>query len=255
MQLNDLLKTPLPIPPREQVEILVAEATRLVPVARLDLVNRVSHGIRTPLAAILGFKEILARDSALSDDDKRLFSSIINSESHRLQRFVASLQTFEELRTSQFQIERLPSDIRATIRSAIEALQGDATSKAISVRFPADKDPIVVEADHRRLGLAVEHLISNALKASPRGGIIDVAFEVSGNKVRITVTDTGLGIASEDVEQIFKPFKRFPRPDDNGSELGLGLTLARSITELNGGTISVSSVPAHGTCFAIELPL
>jgi signal transduction histidine kinase len=253
-ELNDLLSDPPRIPEREHVEGIVQQAIRMIPVTRLDLVTRVSHGIRTPLAAILGFQEILDRDTGIGEDERRQFAAIINTESNRLRRFIATLKTFDELRTSQIQLTRSHGDLGETVQSALTALASDAASKAIRIRITGDLFGVHLHADHERLRLVFEHLISNALKATPRGGYIELALESTDARVKLSITDTGPGLSSEDVERVFKPFKRLARPDDNGSELGLGLTLVRSIVELNGGSVVVTSLPTHGTCFAVELP-
>jgi signal transduction histidine kinase len=141
-----------------------------------------------------------------------------------------------------------------TVHAALSALAADAASKAIRIRIIGDLLGVRLHADHERLRLAFEHLLSNALKATPRGGYIELALESTDASVKVSITDTGPGLTPDDVDRVFKPFKRLARPDDNGSELGLGLTLVRSIVELNGGTVVVSSLPTIGTCFAVELP-
>jgi len=254
MNLEDLLSEPLPFPRREEVDDLVEQAMKCLPASRTDLSSRVSHAIRTPLAAILGFREVLAMDTAVSEADRRLYAEIVEGETYRLRRFVESLQLFKALLAGDLKTQRQRRDLRETIEEALRHCALDARTKKIRVETILPDHAVTIEADHERLVLVLEHLLLNAIRASSKEGIVDIEILEQPKHISIVVEDSGFGLDAAQIETLFKPFQRITRPDDNGGELGIGLTLVRLLVERQQGTVDVDSRPMEGTRFTLTLP-
>ncbi len=254
MHLEDLLIDPLQYPLREEVDALVDEAMRCLPSDRSDLSSRVSHAIRTPLAAILGFKEVLELDERVTDEERQTYSAIVLAETHRLRRFIHSLMLFRSFLTGGLSNSRTSDDIRRTVAEAVLRCRLDAENKSVRVNLIEGPDGILVVADHPRLCLALEHMLVNALRATPKEGIIDIEILQQPDAVNIIIEDSGYGMDPAQIDSLFKPFRRIPRPDDNGGELGIGLTIVRSIAEWHQGAVTATSIPMDGSRFTITIP-
>lgn len=254
MKLEDLLIEPLQFPRRDEVDSLVQEAMQCLPANRADLSSRVSHAIRTPLAAILGFREVLDMDHAISDEDRALYAEIVEGETHRLRRFVESLRVFRALLAGELKNYRTTQDIRTTVQTAVSHCSMDAKTKKVRVEVIDGSEELLILADHQRLCLSIEHLLLNSLRATSAEGIVDIEIVDRKEHVAIVVEDSGYGLDVEQTDVLFKPFQRIPRPDDNGGELGIGLTLVRSIVERHEGTVSVDSVPMEGCRITLTIP-
>lgn len=254
MTLEDLLKEPLEYPRREDVDSLVEEAMRCLPASRADLSSRVSHAIRTPLAAILGFKEVLEMDAGVSEADRETYREIVEGETFRLKRFIESLKLFESLLAGDLKSRRTSQNILSTLHSAVSRCRLDAKTKKVRIELISPPDELMIDADHQRLCLAFEHLLHNAIRATGKNGIIDIEILVNPDQIEIIIEDSGFGMDPAKIDSLFKAFQRIPRPDDNGGELGIGLTIVRSIIEHHQGSVTVTSEPMDGTRISLTLP-
>jgi len=122
MTLEDLLKDPLRYPHRQEVDALVSEAMQCLPANRTDLISRVSHSIRTPLAAILGFKEIMDLEMEVSEADRNSYDAIVESEKNRLKRFISTLQVFRHLLSGDLKAEEAFEDLAPYARGVLAGL-------------------------------------------------------------------------------------------------------------------------------------
>ena len=133
--------------------------------------------------------------------------------------------------------------------------QAFGIDQRIGTEFDADEGPLPLEADAGRLGQVLDNLVSNALKFTPSGGSVMVSAGNGNGKVRLEVTDTGIGVPHEEIGQLFSRFYRAStatRREIPGT--GLGLVIARAIVEAHGGTISLESIEGEGTRVAVTLP-
>ena len=233
---------------------LTDRITALRTKARFDITSRISHGIRTPLASILGFTELLSQESSISDEDRNEFHRIIHSETNRLTRFVTTLRDWIDLDDGRFRLRMTASDIAETVRRAIEASMHEAASRSVRLLSTVSPEPTCLMADHERVQLAVEQVILNALQATPRQGRVVVQLYRTATAAIVTVADTGVGIPSADLAQVTRPFYRVDRPDGGDSRLGLGLAMARGVAEQHGGSLDLASHVGSGTVVNIRLP-
>ena len=229
----------------------VERATRL----KSKFLASMSHELRTPLNAIVGFSDLLAEQTAgqLNDKQKRFVNHIKQGSSHLLQLIndILDLSKIEagqlELRCEDFQIKDALPEVLSTIRPL-------AMAKNIQVQHKVETD-WAVYADRVRFKQILYNLISNAVKFTPKEGRIDIDCHEDGNSVRISVTDTGIGIRAEDQAVIFEEFRQVEGAADTTQEgTGLGLAITKRLVEQQGGKISVESEPGKGSRFSFTLP-
>jgi signal transduction histidine kinase len=222
-----------------------------------------SHEMRRPLTAILGFGELIERDG-LSDDDRECVDHIL-SAGHRLLALVDQIVDLATLGAGQMSISAEPVRVADAIDGSIARVAVDAAARAITLR--ADCDPgLAVVADQRRLGQALENLVSNAVRFNHHGGKVELtagrAIGPGGTMgtIRIEVADTGTGIPAEALARLFIPFERLDAVGSRaegpttGAGAGLGLALAKGLVEAMAGTIEVASEVGTGSTFRVELP-
>jgi signal transduction histidine kinase len=222
--------------------------------ARFDITSRISHGIRTPLASIVGFTELLNQATPISDDDRNEFHRIIHAETSRLTRFVVTLRDWIDIDEGRLRLQTTPSDLAESVRRAIEETKPEAMSRSVRLLNAVSPEPLCLTADHERVRIAVEQVILNALQATPSQGRVVVQLYRSLTSATVTVSDTGVGIPAKDLPHVANPFYRVDRQDGGESRLGLGLAMARGIAELHGGSMQVASREDHGTMVTMRFP-
>ncbi len=229
----------------------VERATRL----KSKFLASMSHELRTPLNAIVGFSDLLAEQTAgqLNDKQKRFVNHIKQGSSHLLQLIndILDLSKIEsgqlELRCEDFQIKDALPEVLSTIRPL-------AMAKNIQVQHKMETD-WVVYADRVRFKQILYNLISNAVKFTPKDGHIDIDCCEDGRSVRISVTDTGIGIRPEDQAVIFEEFRQVEGAAGTAQEgTGLGLAITKRLVEQQRGKIAVESSPGKGSRFTFTLP-
>jgi len=230
-------------------------------IARLDAAFRrqrqftadASHELRTPLTAIKGQVEVALSRQRGTDAYRDVLRGV-NEEIDRLIRLVGSLLTLARADAGEIPIETEPVNLGALAAAAASQVQPAAERKEIEVHLEAGPD-ITLQADEDLLLQLLLNLLDNALKYTPRAGHVTVGWETNGEAVDLWVRDTGIGIAADQLEQIFDRFYRVDRARSRAvGGSGLGLSISRWIAEAHGGTISVRSRPGHGTTFTVTLP-
>jgi signal transduction histidine kinase len=238
--------------------LLAEQNDRLRNLDRLkdDFVASVSHELRTPLTSINGYVELLMEGEAGTLNEEQVsFMGVIRRNGERLLRVVGDLLFAAELDARTVELERVPVDLGALIADARDAARPLAAERQIELTMDA-KPVSTIEADPGRLGQAVDNLISNALKFTPPGGSVGLRlFETSGG-VHLEISDTGMGISSEDQAQLFERFFRTQQATSAAIQgTGLGLSIVAAIVEAHGGSIDVESEVGFGTTFRIVLPV
>jgi PAS domain S-box-containing protein len=216
-----------------------------------------SHEIRTPMGAILGLSELLRRADLPAQEEEYL--RILSNSAEGLLRLIDDILDFSKIDIGGLAVELAPLRLRPLLQQQIELFKPRADESNLELTLEVDEDlPEIIEADAARLRQVMLNLLGNALKFTEEGS---VAVEVSQcqeptARLRLTVTDTGIGIAPEAQKNLFNPFTQ---ADESTSRryggTGLGLAISKRLIELMGGRIGCDSTPGEGSTFWFELPL
>lgn len=234
-------------------ERLIAEA-QAANNAKDRLLAVLSHELRNPLAAIRSGLELLRRTLQL-DERARDVVEIIVRNTNVQARLVDDLLDMSRLTQGRVTLRRAPVELGAIVRSAVQSCLADAAQARLSVAV-GEAPPVWVDGDAERLQQVVMNLLSNAVKFTPPGGRVEVHLTVIGDKARIVVEDTGIGIDPILLPRLFRAFEQGPASGaQRAPGLGIGLALVKSLTELHGGRVwAESSGSGEGSRFTVELP-
>lgn len=220
---------------------------------RRDFVANVSHELRTPVTIIKGYAETLLDGVMKSDPNRALrFVEIISSHSERLTNLINDILTLSSLESKETILELNHLDISGTMAKACMLLQERAAQKNITIiNESLNCDLPRVMADQGRLEQVMVNLLENAIKYTPDNGTIRLFTEEDNEFVKVSVSDTGIGIPYKDVPRIFERFYRVDeaRTREQGGT-GLGLAIVKHIVQLHGGDVFVTSEPGQGSVFS-----
>jgi signal transduction histidine kinase len=261
----------------QELERLVDVRTRELQEANRNLADasrhktafltNMSHELRTPLNAILGFADLLCDQAVgpLTPKQARYANHIQTSGRHLLT-LINDLLDLSKVEAGKLTLRIEPFALSETLAATVYEIRPLADAKRLTIESDIDTAPITLTADPVRFKQIIYNLLSNAVKFTPEGGRITVTAHrfsspglqpVDGDFVEIAVTDTGIGIAAEDLSRLFTRFTQLEietTKQFQGS--GLGLALTRQLVELHGGTIAITSAgPGHGSTFTVRLPL
>jgi len=217
-------------------------------------VAAVSHELRTPLTSISGFLEMLGDEEHELSPSGRTYLSVIRRGTTRLQRIVEDLLLVAQIEANRLELAPAPADLAELAAETVEAARPTASERGIDLGLDVE-GPLPLEADARRLAQVLDNLVSNALKFTPSGGSVTVSARDGDGRLRVEVTDTGIGIPHEELGQLFSRFYRASNATRRAIPgTGLGLVIARAIVEGHGGTISLASREGEGTRVTVTLP-
>jgi two-component system phosphate regulon sensor histidine kinase PhoR len=223
-----------------------------------DFVSHVSHELKTPLASIAAYSEMLVDGEAKDESMRKEFYSVIQDQAQRLNRLIENILNISRIESGLIKIEKEPVSLTILIEEQLQMIKSYAEEKNIAVR---GQKPIVfdqVYVDRDMMTQVILNLLSNAIKYTPSGGSVQIGTEVDENEglVRVTVTDTGTGILPEDIKHVFDKFYRAGSNKEKAKGTGLGLNLVKQIVEkVHEGRVFVESKPGVGSTFGLELPL
>jgi signal transduction histidine kinase/CHASE3 domain sensor protein len=234
------------------------EVTREREAERLkdEFVATVSHELRTPLTSIRGFVELLqAGEGGTLSADQRRFLAVVDRNSERLLHLVGDLLLIAELDAQTLRLDLEQLDLAEVAVDAVESARPSAEEAGLQLELFIDDAPSV-RGDHARLSQLADNLVSNAIKFTPSGGLVEVSAGSRDGRATLAVRDNGPGMSPEELEQLFQRFYRTSRAAaQQVPGTGLGLAISRAIAEAHGGTITVASREGQGTTFTLELPL
>jgi len=219
------------------------------------LISMVSHELRSPLSAILGFTSLLIEYNEHFSDEERLEQlNIIEDSTRLLQRIVDDLLALSSLEAGMLEIQQEPVPLKPLLDSVLASLD---PSRTHNLTVAPKKTGLVVLGDQSRLRQVLSNLIDNATKYSPAGSEIEIRTRKAGNQAQITVLDHGPGVAPNEVASIFEAFYRAPRAGHSAEikGTGLGLALCRGFVEAHGGKIKAGLPEGGGLAVTFTLPL
>src|SRR6266852_3047590 len=221
-----------------------------------EFLANMSHELRTPLNAIIGFSEVLTDRmfGELNEKQEEYRKDIYASGTHLLS-LINDILDLSKIEAGRMELELTDFDLPTAIENALTLVRERAGRRSLALQMSVDERLGQVRADERKIRQVVLNLLSNAIKFTPEGGRIEVRAVPVDETVEVSVSDTGVGIAPEDLEAVFEEFRQVGTADKKAEGTGLGLALARKFIELHGGRIWVKSEPGTGSTFTFTLPL
>lgn len=220
-----------------------------------NFVNAVSHDLRSPVTAILGFTEFLEDELGGPLTPTQVdFVTQIQRNSRRLVRLLDDLLDFARMDAGSFVLKLEDSDLAATIESMVRSLRPQAEAAKLQLTASVPDTPLRVRMDPERIERVLANLLTNAIKLTPPGGSIRVRATPAGDVVRCEIIDTGIGIASADIPKLFQRFSQLSAGSKRGGT-GLGLSISKALVEAHGGSIGVESELGKGSTFWFTVPI
>jgi signal transduction histidine kinase len=220
-----------------------------------EFLANMSHELRTPLNAILGFSQVLREGmfGEVNEKQKEYLEDILSSGNHLLS-LINDVLDLSKVEAGQIELELAPFSLRDALERGVVMLRERASKDGVRLTLATDPEVDVVDGDERRIRQVIFNLLSNAVKFTPDGGSVDVSAARVNGEVRVSVADTGPGLASEDHERIFEEFQQTETGIEQREGTGLGLALSKRFVELHGGRIWVDSEVGRGSTFVFTLP-
>lgn len=221
-----------------------------------EFVSAVSHEMKTPLAGIKAYVELLVDGDADDEETREEFLNVIDSQADRLQRLVNNMLNLARIEAGVVQVNKANRSLNELLEESLHVVQPAAEAKRIELVSELSSMYLGVLADRDMLLQAAINLLSNAIKYTPESGKVTLRSRLIDNQVRFEVQDTGVGLSEEDCQKVFEKFYRVNKNKEMAAGTGLGLPLAKHIVEdVHGGTLTVQSAEGEGSTFSITLPV
>ena len=236
---------------RELERALAERSTALSEAERLkrDFVGNVSYELRTPLTTIIGYAELLDHTSEALSERARGYVGAVRQAASQLGRSIDDVLDMAQIDADEMALDLGDVDVTVMLESAAKRWRREAEPAETSIQVVCDSTTGVIRADQRRLEQVLDHLIENAIRQSPPGGVVTLSARRLHSEVQISVADTGRGIPFHVQAHIFD---RFVGRDRGGP--GLGLALVKALVELHGGWVALESEPGKGAAFTCHVP-
>jgi len=250
---------------RRQLEALVTERTNQLATARdqaeaaskakSTFLAHMSHELRTPLNGIIGYTQVLLKDSGVAGRQRERVN-IVHASGQHLLRMINEVLDFSKIEAGKIERQDAPFDPAQLLRELIVAHEAAASARGLAFRceVPADLPPRLT-GDAQKLRQILDNLLSNAVKFTRQGEVSLSLALVGRDTWRFAIQDTGVGLSADDRARLFQPFEqaRQGRPAEPGT--GLGLAITQRLVHLLGGKLAVDSAPGQGSCFSFTLQL
>jgi signal transduction histidine kinase len=219
---------------------------------KTDFIAITSHELRTPLGLILGHATFL---NEMVPDDLSAQMEVIVRSSMRLKEIVEDLSKVNNFQSGQSRVRRREVNVNLLLQDVAATFKEQAAAKSMLLKTNLPEKKLTVEGDAEKIGIAVSHLIKNAISFTDEGGAIEVATEELPGYVKISVIDSGVGIPRKDLTRVFERFFQVEsHMTRRHGGMGLGLSVAKMMVEMHGGRIGVESVEGEGSNFTILFP-
>jgi cell cycle sensor histidine kinase DivJ len=215
-----------------------------------------SHELRTPLNAIMGFSDMM-RNKVFGELQPRYaeYAELIHESGRHLLDLINDVLDMSKIEAERYELQLETFDARDAVSSALRLTRVQADAAGVSLRGLMPPQALEVDADRRALKQIVLNLVSNGLKFTPRGGSVTVTVQELAGEFELVVTDTGAGIAPEDLDRLGRPYEQAGDFTQRARGTGLGLSLVRAFAELHGGEMSIESTLGEGTSVTVRLPV
>jgi signal transduction histidine kinase len=224
-----------------------------------DFISIVSHELRTPLTSIKAFTELILIKPQMTAERRNKLLMIVNNETDRLARLINDVLDLTKIESGKLSWNVTKVSLEDIIQTSVSGIQSLADNKSLVMTTSVTRPLPLIFGDRDRLIQVITNILSNAIKFTPQGGKIQITAhqgETPKPQLVVAVSDTGVGIPTEDLKLIFDKFRRSGDILTNNTEgTGLGLTITRQIIEYHGGTIWAESTPGRGSVFTFTLPL
>jgi cell cycle sensor histidine kinase DivJ len=243
---------------QEQALDLARAAAEQADASKTRFLATMSHELRTPLNAIIGFSEMIMQEDALMLDAarRREYAQLINDSGQHLLSVVNGILDMSKMESGNFEIMPEPFAPRAALINCCNLLALKARESGVDLVTRAPSELPVMMGDPRAFKQIVLNLVSNAVKFTDRGGSVTVSAAVESGRLIVRVTDTGVGIAADDLKRIGDPFFQAGKTYQRRHEgTGLGLSIVKSLVAMHGGEMTVRSQVDEGTTVTVALPL
>jgi signal transduction histidine kinase len=240
---------------RERTEAQRSELERM-DTLKGEFISIAAHELRTPVATIMGYTEILSDSKMVdtfTDQQKKDILSTITKSSERLDKIVDDILDVNRIESGQsIPLYKKPLSVKSLIERALNRLSLKSNHNLILEVSP--EVPERLEFDEHRIDQVVDNLLSNAIKYSPEQRAITIVVEADNQQCSVTVTDQGIGMSDEQKDRIYDKFYRADTSDTAVPGLGLGMSIVKQIIADHDGTISIESTPGEGTSVCFTLP-
>lgn len=218
-----------------------------------------SHELRSPLLAIHGYAEMIARGASKAGHEQRLidYSDRIQRGVDHVREIIDEILDYARYEANALEIHPEPVDAAEAIREAVELMEGSARVARVALTYRVPADLPELDADASRLRQILLNLLSNAMKFTRAGGTVTVnATMLDATRLAINVEDNGIGISADDLERVMQPFKQSQTTSEQRFKgTGLGLPLTKGLVELHGGSLTLKSTRGVGTVATVVLPI
>jgi signal transduction histidine kinase len=222
--------------------------------AKTRLMQDVAHELKNPMSVIHGYASFLNREDVPPAEMRKALRAIV-ANADRVVAMIDQLQEAVRLESSGFPVETRVIEGAALLQEAAESAELEAVRRGVRLRWRSPiGDSLHVVADPKKIAQVLSNLLSNALKFTPEGGVIDAHAQRDGQFVRFTVIDTGPGIPADELAHLFDRFYQARDNKQKNKGLGLGLAICKGLVEAHGGRIWVESILGAGCGFNFTLP-
>lgn len=226
--------------------------------AKSDFLATMSHELRTPLNAIIGFSEMIRREymGPVGSPKYIEYAADINDSGQHLLSIISDILDLAKAESGKLELNESFFDIGDVIKSTLKMFQQKADEDRVLLEFSAQTDGCTVKGDERLLRQVALNLVSNSMKFTPAGGRVSISVTVSAHDgVRLTVQDTGIGIAKENLDRVLRPFEQVESSlARTHGGTGLGLPYSKKVIEIHGGSLTLESAINRGTTVCVRLP-
>ncbi len=216
--------------------------------------SRITHDLRTPLTAILGFSALLTDGTVAPDADTgRDYARLIHQSGRYILALVDQIMEFSRIEAGKLTLDRRPTALDDVVRDVARMLGPTADPAGVAIDVAVEPGLPPLPLDRVAIERVLANLGSNAIRFTASGGTVRLRAGRRDTAIAVEVADTGVGIAAEDLERILLPFEQASQSGAHPG-LGLGLAIAKSLVEAHDGTLAITSAPGQGTTVAVLLP-